>query len=193
MDGYTNFTNVYAEKIQGDSIAGTLTGNVTGQVTRILAKTNVTATDLTDNTETDTGITIPANAIVNNVYVRVNSAESTATTKTITVGTDSTDSGDADGYLASTSVAATGLHVCNEATITTGSSETYVSALGGALLGSGVVGTDTNGDFGIWQKEQDSASAGKNVTITFGDADGANELDLDIFVDYLILEAVPAE
>ena len=148
--------------------------------------TKVVGADLSDNTETSTGLVIPTGAIVLDVVAVVNTAESTATTTTIDIGTDSTDSGDADGYFDGLAVGAVGVHSSVSATVTTGANETYVSALGGALLGSGVVGTNADGDFGLWQSDIDTASAGKEITVTFGDAGGANELDLDIYVYYIL-------
>ena len=153
-----------------------------------LVKVNIPASLLTDNSETGTGYTIPSNSLVLDVIAVVNTAETTATTTTIDIGTDSTDSGDADGYFNDLSVAATGTHSAASAAVTTGANETYISTLGGALLGSGVVGTDADGDFGLWQTTPDSASAGKEITATFGDSGGANELDMDLYISFVIID-----
>jgi opacity protein-like surface antigen len=56
--------------------------------------------------EVDTGWDLPAKVIVHDVYVDVTTAEATGGTKTIDVGTLSTDSGDANGFLDGVSVAA---------------------------------------------------------------------------------------
>lgn len=176
--------------VEGD-ITGDVTGDVTGEVignkTTLVKVATLNAALLTDDSETEIGYTIPTGYIVKNVFLDVTTKEDTASTKTIDIGTDSTDSGDADGYFDGVSVAAATTFIGNEATITTGSSETYVSALGGVLLGSGVVGTDVDGNFGVWQKELDTASAGKAMTATFGDGDGANELVADVYVELLKL------
>lgn len=59
--------------------------------------------DLTANTETDTGFDEPSNAIMlPDAAIRVVTVDAT---ETIDVGTDSTDSGDANGFIAAASVA----------------------------------------------------------------------------------------
>jgi len=56
--------------------------------------------------EQDTGVDLPATAVVLDAYVQVLTAEATGTTKTVDVGTLSTESGgDADGFLDGISVA----------------------------------------------------------------------------------------
>ncbi len=60
-------------------------------------------------TENDTGWDLPEYCVVTNVIVQVTTAEATGGTKTIDVGTLSTDSGDADGFLDGVSVATKGL------------------------------------------------------------------------------------
>ncbi len=59
-----------------------------------------------DNTEQSSGYTLPTNAIVLDVFLVVDTADAG---ETLDVGTDSTASGDADGYLDGVSVASTGL------------------------------------------------------------------------------------
>jgi hypothetical protein len=60
--------------------------------------------------EQDTGWDLPAKAIVLDVWVDVRVAEATGLTKTLDVGLLSSESGgDTDGFLASVSVASTGL------------------------------------------------------------------------------------
>lgn len=62
--------------------------------------------DTTANTETATGFIVPSNAaMLPTPLVRVTDEEST---RTIEVGTDSTDSGDADGFIDGVSLAAAG-------------------------------------------------------------------------------------
>lgn len=60
-------------------------------------------------TETSTGFTLPAGAVVTDVYINVITAEATGTTKTLDVGTLSSASGDADGFLDGISVASQGV------------------------------------------------------------------------------------
>ena len=122
-----------------------------------------------DGNETRTGWSLPANAVVKNVWLNVGTAEATGTTKTINVGTDSTDSGDADGYLTGVSVAGTGL-------------------VKGTLLNSGqtlgaLLQVDEDGS-GAVVPEIDIASGGKEITYTAGSADFA-ELVADIYIEYI--------
>lgn len=130
-----------------------------------VAKVGITAPD--DGTETSTGFSLPAKAIVKDVFLDVTTAESTGTTKTITVGTDSTDSGDADGFLTGVSVATTGL---KKGTVVNGA-----VTLGALLL------TDLNGTSDV--KEQDISSGGKEITFTAASANFA-ELEANIFIVY---------
>lgn len=63
--------------------------------------------DSTANTETATGFTVPSlAAVLPNVFIRVVDIDDT---ETISIGTDSTDSGDADGFIAAASVATAGI------------------------------------------------------------------------------------
>jgi hypothetical protein len=170
-------------------VTGDLTGEVIGNKTTLTKVATLNATLLVDNAETAIGYTIPAGYMVRNVFLDITTAEATATTKTISIGTDSSDSGVAAGYFNGASVAAASTLVANEAAVTAGATETYVSALGGSLLGDGIVGANSDGDFGLWQKKLDTASAGKAMTATFGDAGGANELVADVYVELVKLGA----
>lgn len=133
---------------------------------RKVAKIAITAPE--DGTEQSTGFTLPDKCVVHAVYLDVTTAEATGTTKTITVGTDSTDSGDADGFLAGVSVAATGLV-----------KGTLASA--GQTLGALLV-ADEDGA-GALVPEADISSGGKEVTFTAASADFA-ELVANIFIEY---------
>ena len=62
--------------------------------------------DTTAATETDTGFNEPANALVTTAAVRISTVDAAIT---IDVGTDSGDSGDADGFLDGVSTAALGV------------------------------------------------------------------------------------
>src|SRR6056297_1861115 len=98
-------------KVKGSEITATpaelneLDVSTAGAVRKI-GKIAITAPE--DNSEQSTGFVLPDKAIVHDVFLDVTTAEVTGTTKTINVGTDSTDSGDADGYLAGVSVSTTG-------------------------------------------------------------------------------------
>lgn len=61
-----------------------------------------------DDSETDTGESLPEDAIVYDVFLDVKVAESTGTGRTLDVGTDSSGSGDADGFLDGVDVSSTG-------------------------------------------------------------------------------------
>jgi len=135
-----------------------------------IKKINMTAADFSDNSEVGTGWSLPAKAVVKNVFIYVNTAESTATTKTINVGTDSTDGGDADGFLAGVSVASTGL--------VKGTLDSAGQTLGALLR------ADEDGS-GALVPEIDVSSGGKEVTATAGDANGFSEVDFDIFIEYI--------
>jgi hypothetical protein len=131
---------------------------------------NMVAASFEDNSEVGTGWSLPASAIVKDVFVNVNTAESTASTKTIDVGTDSTDSGDADGYLAGVSVAATGLVKGTLA---------YSAVTLGALLKT------NTGDGSAPVPDPDISMGGKEITVTAGDSGGFTEADFDIIIEYI--------
>lgn len=144
----------------------------------------ISITTPADASEHSSGFTLPAKAIVLDVFVDVTTAEATGGTKTLDVGTDSTDSGDADGFLDGISVAATGL-VRGKATITAGSTETYfASTTKGALLASLTAGSDVAQDTGTYYEFPDTTMGGKEITYTAGSADFA-ELTADIYVVYI--------
>ena len=149
----------------------TLDLNATGGVTRYM-KISMVAADFDDNSEVGTGYVLPEFAIVKNVFVRVNTEEATATTKTIDVGTDSTDGGDADGYLDGVSVASEGL-------------------VHGTLLNTGqtlgaLLAVDEDGA-GTLVPEPDYTMGGKEITVTAGDAGGFDEAEFDIFIEYILV------
>ena len=121
------------------------------------------ASDTTAATETDTGFAEPANALMlPHPAVRVSTADAT---ETIDVGTDSTDSGDANGFLAAASVNAAAL-VPGEVTATAGANETYLSASTlGALVADFLAGSDAAGDVGTFNPKA-HVSGGKAITYT---------------------------
>jgi len=164
-----------AFKIGGTAVTATaaeineLDLSAVGAVSKI-KKINMTASSFSDNSEVGTGWSLPDNAVVKNVFIRVNTAEQTATTKTIDVGTDSTNGGDADGYLVGVSVASTGL--------VKGTLDSAGQTLGALLY------VDEDGS-GALVSEIDIASGGKEITVTAGDASGFSEVDFDIFIEYI--------
>ena len=110
------------------------------------------ASDTTAATETDTGFAEPANALMlPHPAVRVSTADAT---ETIDVGTDSTDSGDANAL------------VPGEVTATAGANETYLSASTlGALVADFLAGSDAAGDVGTFNPKA-HVSGGKAITYT---------------------------
>lgn len=80
-----------------------------------------------DNTETDTGFSEPANALFTGIgtAIRVLSVDAT---ETVDVGTDSGDSGDANGFVAAASVAVPGVIVSSGALVI--STQDYIPHVG---------------------------------------------------------------
>lgn len=163
-------TRVGSLNVNGDDLTATptelneLDQSVVGAQRKIKAIA-ITAAANTD--ENATGWSLPAKAIVHNVWVDVTTKEDTATTKTISVGTDSTDSGDADGYLAAVSTAAAG--VVKGTLLNTGQTL-------GALLS-----VDEDGA-GALVREDDVSMGGKEITWTAGEAQ--TEFAGTIVIDY---------
>lgn len=86
--------------------------------------------------EVDTTFDLPARGQVHDVLVRVVTAETTGTTKTLDVGLLSSESGgDADGFLDGISVAATGMKR-GTFVATVGSNNTYLGAAGTHTIGA---------------------------------------------------------
>lgn len=130
-----------------------------------IQKISITAPS--DGTEQGTGVVLPDKAVVYDVFLDVAVAEVTGTTKTIDVGTDSSDSGDADGFLSGISVSTTGL---KKGTVSNGA-----VTLGALLL--------TNLDGASDVKEPDISSGGKEITFTAASSN-FDELEANIFIVY---------
>jgi len=140
-----------------------------------------------DGTEQDTGTLLPAKAKITDVFLDVTAAEATGTTKTLNIGTLSSEGGgDADGFAVDIAVDSTG-QVRPQATVTVGVNETYASAnTRGALLSDYIAGSDLDGDFGLYREVPyltDSQTA-KSISFTAGSADFAE------FAGTLIIEYV---
>lgn len=80
-----------------------------GAVVRKAKVIRVKASDFSGTTEKALTFKLPARSIVYGAFINVITAEATAATKTLDVGTLSSSGGDADGLLDGVSVAATGL------------------------------------------------------------------------------------
>ncbi len=120
-------------------------------------------------TEKDSGWALPAKAIVLDVFVDVKTA-ATDGTKTIDVGTLSSGSGVADGYIDGGSVAITG--------IVKGSLATAGATKGALLKEEQTVGQET-----CYSPSPDVASGGKNISYTLGAS--VTGLVADIIIDYI--------
>lgn len=118
---------------------------------------------VSDNVETDTTIDFPLGALVYDARLLVTTADAT---ETLSVGLLSTESGgDADGFLAGISVAATGWVA--PAASTVGGSETYLSAVTyGALLGEFLAGSNSAGDVGTFLRFHKQITVAKSVSYT---------------------------
>jgi len=79
-----------------------------------IRRIHIEAADCGSGSETSLGVAMGATDYVLGAALRVTTAETTGSTKTIEIGTDSADSGDADGFIDGASVAATGAvaHTC---------------------------------------------------------------------------------
>jgi hypothetical protein len=124
--------------------------------------------------------TLPTKFMVVDCFVDVITQEATGGTKTIDVGTAGT-SNDPDGFIDGASVAAAG-QVRGQATVTTGSSETYYSAnTRGVLLSDYLAGGDAADNFGVYREKPDFTAGGDPVTASPGSAD-FEELVADVYV-----------
>ena len=145
---------------------------------KVLPVTIVASTD-----EQDTGWDLPAKCAVLDCWVDVTTLEATGATKTIDVGTLSTDSGDADGFLDAVSMAAA-VVVKGEGTTTGGAGSQYWSGCTrGALLALYDVGTSDT-DEGHYVPIPCTVPGSVSVTYTLGSNDFA-ELVANIVVMYV--------
>lgn len=105
--------------------------------------------------------TLPAKAIVEDVWISVATQEASGTT-TVDIG----PAGTADGYANDASVAAPGL-IRPQAATTAGGNETYFSSnTRGSLLATFLAGADVAGDVGTYQEHPTSTGSGLVVSYT---------------------------
>jgi len=138
-----------------------------------------------NTSETDTGVDLPSNAVVLDVFVLVTQADAGIT---LDVGLLSTETGgDADGFLSGVSLANTGL-VGGSVTITAGSNNTYASATTyGAYLASFAAGQDVaDGGDGIFAKKIFFTDSVEAKSISYTCSAGADTASG--FIVFLILE-----
>lgn len=134
---------------------------------------------LASSDEVDTGWDLPADSIVHDIMLYVNTAEATGTTKTINVGLLASESGgNADGFVAGASVATTGW-VKPGVTIT--ATDGFASTTKGVLLSELQTGAgSTDSAYAEFPHIAGSVTA-KSVSAQAATSDFA-ELDVDIYV-----------
>lgn len=178
---FTNLTNLALDGFL--AFGNQLDGHHSGLA---VVKIPVTATEAanTTATEKDTGFDLKAGWTVLDAWIVVNTAD---TGETVDVGTDSNDSGDADGFIDGASLAATGL-VYPDATVTAGTTETYYSATTrGALLADYIAGSNTATDFGLFHKKPYTVAT--DIDLTFTTSNGTDTAAFDIYL--LIYDPTP--
>lgn len=171
---FTNLTNLALDGFL--AFGNQLDGHHSGLA---VVKIPVTATEAanTTATEKDTGFDLKAGWTVLDAWIVVNTAD---TGETVDVGTDSNDSGDADGLIDGASLATAGL-VYPDATVTAGGTETYYSATTrGALLADYIAGSNTATDFGLFHKKPYTVAA--DIDLTFTTSNGTDTAAFDIYL-----------
>jgi hypothetical protein len=157
-DGSTNQVPVGlgATAAEIDAVAD-LSANLAVIKTKVIPIAIVAAT-----TETDTGVNLPAKALVLDVSLDVQTAEATGGTKTLDVGTLSSESGgDANGFLVGISAAGTGLIVPS-------------LAAAGVTLGALLIETVTDSNSDTLSARKPYATTlhtAKSITYTLGSND----------------------
>jgi hypothetical protein len=175
-----HYNTVYAMDINGNV---TTTG-LTGQVTTILAGQIVpgaaSATLLT--------YSLPATAIVQDVFLNVLTAETSGATKTVTVGLNASQSGGvAAGFLNGVSVAALGL-VRGVATVTVGGSNTYyASTTRGTYLATFEAGANTAYEDGLNYEFPFLTSSVTAKQLVYTPASTFSQCVADIYITYIAL------
>lgn len=171
---FTNLTNLALDGFL--AFGNQLDGHHSGLA---VVKIPVTATEAanTTATEKDTGFDLKAGWTVLDAWIVVNTRDAG---ETVDVGTDSNDSGDADGLIVGASLATAGL-VYPDATVTAGSGETYYSATTrGALLADYIVGTNVDQDYGLFHKKPYTVAA--DIDLTFTTSNGTDTAAFDIYL-----------
>ena len=171
---FTNLTNLALDGFL--AFGNQLDGHHSGLA---VVKIPITATQAAaaGQTEMDTGFDLKAGWTVLDAWIVVNTAD---TGETVDVGTDSNDSGVADGFIDGASLATTGL-VYPDATVTAGTTETYYSATTrGALLADYIAGSNTANDFGLFHKKPYTVST--DIDLTFTTSDGTDTAAFDIYL-----------
>lgn len=135
-------------------------------------------------TERDTGFDLKEGWVVLDTWLNVTTIDDT---ETVDVGTDSNDSGDADGLIDGASLGTAGF-VYPDAAVTAGGTETYYSACTrGALLADYIVGSNVDQDYGLYHKKPYQVAA--DIDVTFTTSAGTDTAVFDIFL--LIFDPTP--
>jgi hypothetical protein len=134
-----------------------------------------------DATEVNTGIELPSNTWVKDVVVEVATADDT---ETLDVGLLSTqDSGSAAGLLNDVTMSPTGFK--KPLLITTGATETYIStAYYGPLMGPILLGSNSDGDFGMGTVPGHLRNATTASVISYTGSSGSDTAAGYIYVFY---------
>lgn len=131
--------------------------------------------------ETDSGWDLPAKSLVLDVFLDVTTLEAA---KTVSVGTKSSEAGgDADGFIVTASLAATG--IIYPGPVLDGTNNWFVTDTRGALLSKFVAGANAD-DRGLYASVPyaSTANTAKSVTYT---ASAASTAVYDIYVVYIEL------
>jgi hypothetical protein len=123
----------------------------------------------TDNTETGTGIVLPANALVEDVWVRVVTADAT---ETLDIGVSGGNLDDADGYLDGISLA------------TNASSALRIGSLASGAVTRGALLKETGANSEVVAKP-DILNGGGEITYTT--SSGTDTAQFIVYVKYLEL------
>ncbi len=164
---FTNLTNLALDGFL--AFGNQLDGHHSGLA---VVKIPVTATEAANATATekDTGFDLKAGWTVLDAWIVVNTVDAG---ETVDVGTDSNDSGDADGLIVGASLATAGL-VYPDATVTAGA---YSATTRGALLADYIAGSGTSG---LFHKKPYTVAA--DIDLTFTTSNGTDTAAFDIYL-----------
>lgn len=130
--------------------------------------------------EVNTGFVLPDNAVVLDLFLKVNTAVSG---KAIDIGTDGSGSNDPDGFADALSVATTGIKRPGAAL--DGGSAYFDSNTRGVLLSDFVQGAGAD-DRGLYREKPDLTSGGESVTYTPEAA--TTDLEADLYIVFIDLD-----
>jgi hypothetical protein len=150
-----------------------------------VVKIPVAVADYTAATEMDTLFDLEAGWEILDAWIVVNTTDAT---ETVDVGTDSNQSGTAAGFISAASLATAGF-VYPDATVTTGSNETYyASCTRGSLLCNFHAGVDdTNCNQGVYHPKP--YKIGTTIDLTYTVTTGTDTAVFDIYL--LIYDPTP--